>query len=156
MIGRIKSAPDVDCLEGGGTEAEAEEVESSGACIVMTESDMASSSILVSGDWPESVRVNWGTAKSALGSNADGVRSRGLSSVPVGSGVASGSDGDMSLISVGVDGVFEGTGLRSSLTEASVSVGANGLYGSPSGRSWIGGSDERPSGAISHDSRTGQ
>jgi len=55
MIGRIKSAPEVDCFEGGGTDAGAGD---SDAWMVMTESDMASSSILVSGDCPESVSVN--------------------------------------------------------------------------------------------------
>jgi len=131
IIGRIKSAPDVDCFEGGGTDAGADDSE---AWIVMTESDMASSSILVSGDCPESVRVNWGTAASGLGSKADGVRSRGFSSA-VGSGVASGSTGDISLISVGVEGVFEGTGLRSSLSGVARFEAVDGLYGSPSGRS---------------------
>ena len=131
MIGRIKSAPEVDCFEGGGTDVGADD---SDAWIVMTESDMASSSILVSGDCPESVRVNWGTAASGLGSKADGVRSRGFSSA-VGSGVASGSTGDISLISVGVEGVLEETGLRSSPSGVSRFEGVDGLYGSPSGRS---------------------
>ena len=126
MIGKIKSAPDVEGFEGGVAEVGGI---SSGACKVMTESDMASSSMLVSGDWPEWVRVNRGTVVSPLGSKADGVRSRGLSCGSVGNGVASGSDGDMSFISVGVEGVREGTGLIPSLSIADLTscTGADGL-----------------------------
>jgi hypothetical protein len=46
--------------------------------------------------------VSCGTSESRLGSKADGVRSNGFSSASVGRGVASGSEGDMSDISVGV------------------------------------------------------
>ena len=56
MIGNIKSAPDVDVFEGGFAGADADEA--SRPCIVMTESDMASSNMLVSGECPESVSVN--------------------------------------------------------------------------------------------------
>jgi hypothetical protein len=126
MIGKIKSAPDVEGFEGGVVVVDGT---SSGACRVMTESDMASSSMLVSGDFPECVRVNCGTVVSPLGANADGVRSSGLSYGSVGNGVASGSEGDMSLISVGVEGVREGTGLMPSLSIADLTscTGADGL-----------------------------
>jgi hypothetical protein len=145
IMGRIRSAPDVDAFAGDGAGRSAVTDESSGACIVMTESDMASSSMLVSGESPECVSVSWGTAESSLGPNADGVRSSGLSYGSVGSGVASGSDRDISLSSVGVEGVLDDMRLIVMSLASGPSSDDEGLKGSPSGRSCIGGSRERPS-----------